>query len=66
MTVEPALLAKETAAAAPKPGRTSRLGRDAGIIFGAAVLLLMTLIGICAPLLGTKNPSEINPAFPSR
>jgi peptide/nickel transport system permease protein len=66
LTVEPALLAKETAAPRPKPGRTGRLGRDAGIIFGAAVLLLMTLIGIFAPLLGTKNPSEINPAFRNR
>jgi peptide/nickel transport system permease protein len=65
LSVEPALLAKETAAPAPKPGRT-RLGRDAGIIFGATVLLLMTLIGICAPLLGTKNPSDINPAFRNR
>jgi peptide/nickel transport system permease protein len=66
LSVEPALLAKETTAPPPKPSRTGRLGRDAGIIFGAAVLLLMTLIGICAPLLGTKNPSEINPAFRNR
>jgi peptide/nickel transport system permease protein len=26
----------------------------------------MALIGICAPLLGTKNPSDINPAFRNR
>jgi peptide/nickel transport system permease protein len=30
------------------------------------VLLLMTVIGITAPWLGTKNPSEINPAFRNR
>ena len=66
MSVEPALLAKETAAPKPKPGLTGRLGRDSSIIFGATVLLLMTLIGICAPLLGTKSPSDINPAFRNR
>jgi peptide/nickel transport system permease protein len=66
LSVEPALLAKETAARAPQPGRSGRLGRDAGIVFGAAVLLLMALIGVFAPLLGTKNPSEINPAFRNR
>jgi peptide/nickel transport system permease protein len=66
LSVEPALLAKETAARAPQPGRSGRLGRDAGIVFGAAVLLLMALIGVLAPLLGTKNPSEINPAFRNR
>jgi peptide/nickel transport system permease protein len=66
LSVEPALLAKETAARAPQPGRSGRLGRDAGIVFGAAVLLLMALIWVFAPLLGTKNPSEINPAFRNR
>lgn len=65
MSVEPALLAKE-ATPAPKPGRMGRLGRDSGIIFGAGVLLLMLLIGLAAPLLGTKNPSEINPSFRNR
>ena len=40
--------------------------RDGGIIFGAVVILLMALMGITAPWLGTKSPSEINPAFRNR
>jgi peptide/nickel transport system permease protein len=62
LSAEPALLAAEKPA--PKP--RSRLSRDGGIIFGAAILLLMVLIGLAAPLLGTKNPSEINPPFRNR
>jgi peptide/nickel transport system permease protein len=62
LSAEPALLAAEKPA--PKP--RSRLSRDGGIIFGAAILLLMALIGLAAPLLGTKNPSEINPPFRNR
>ena len=62
MSAEPALLAAEKPA--PKP--RSRLSRDGGIIFGAVILLLMALIGLAAPLLGTKSPSEINPAFRNR
>jgi peptide/nickel transport system permease protein len=62
LSAEPALLAAEKPA--PKP--RSRLSRDGGIIFGAVILLLMALIGLAAPLLGTKSPSEINPAFRNR
>jgi len=64
LSVEPALLAGETAAAPQKSAR--RFARDGGIIFGAAIILLMALMGITAPWLGTKNPSEINPAFRNR
>jgi peptide/nickel transport system permease protein len=66
LSVEPALLEAEKAAAPQKPTRWSRLGRDGGIIFGAVILLIMTIIAITAPLLGTKNPSEINPALRNR
>ena len=66
MSVEPALLSGERAAPARKPGLTGRLARDGSIIFGAAVILLMALMGLAAPLLGTKDPSEINPAFRNR
>jgi peptide/nickel transport system permease protein len=62
--VEPALLATERAAA--KPARSAWTSRDAGIIFGAAVILFMLAIGLAAPLLGTKNPSEINPSLRNR
>ena len=66
MSVEPALLAGETAAPPPKRGMPGRLARDGGILFGAVIILFMVLIGIAAPWLGTKNPSEINPAFRNR
>jgi peptide/nickel transport system permease protein len=66
LSVEPALLSGERAAPARKPGLTGRLARDGSIIFGAAVILLMALMGLAAPLLGTKDPSEINPAFRNR
>ena len=66
MSVEPALLAGETAAPPPKSGLPGRLARDGGIIFGAVIILFMILIGLAAPWLGTKNPSDINPAFRNR
>jgi peptide/nickel transport system permease protein len=66
LSVEPALLAGETATPPPKPGLSGRLARDGGIIFGAVVILLMALLGITAPWLGTKSPSEINPTFRNR
>jgi peptide/nickel transport system permease protein len=66
LSAEPALLAGETAAPPPKPGLAARLARDGSIVFGAAIILFMVLIGLTAPWLGTKNPSEINPAFRNR
>ena len=66
MSAEPALLAAEKPAPAPRPTLRSRLARDGGIVFGAVILLLMALIGLAAPLLGTKSPSEINPSFRNR
>ena len=66
MSAEPALLAAEKSAPAPRPTLRSRLMRDGGIIFGAVILLLMAVIGLAAPLLGTKSPSEINPSFRNR
>jgi peptide/nickel transport system permease protein len=66
LSVEPALLAGETSPPPPKRGLMGRLARDGSIIFGAAVILLMALMGLTAPWLGTKSPSEINPAFRNR
>jgi peptide/nickel transport system permease protein len=66
LSVEPALLAAKETTAPAKPGLSGRLARDGSIIFGAVVLLLMAIIGITAPWLGTKSPSEINPAFRNR
>jgi peptide/nickel transport system permease protein len=61
LSVEPALLAGERVAPPPKPGLPGRLARDGGIIFGSVVILFMIVMGLAAPLLGTKSPSEINP-----
>jgi peptide/nickel transport system permease protein len=66
LSIEPALLAVDRTASAPKTGRGGRIARDGGIIFGAAVILFMVVIGIAAPWLGTKNPSEINPSLRNR
>jgi peptide/nickel transport system permease protein len=66
LSAEPALLAAEKSAPAPRPTLRSRLMRDGGINFGAIILLLMAVIGLAAPLLGTKSPSEINPSFRNR
>jgi len=66
LSVEPALLEAEKAAAPQKRKRWLSVSRDGSIIFGAVVLLIMAIIGITAPLLGTKNPSEINPALRNR
>ena len=66
MSIEPALLAAEPATPAPKPARSAWLSRDGGIVFGAIVILFMVVIGLAAPLLGTKNPGEINPSLRNR
>ena len=66
MSVEPALLEAEKTAKPQKPTRWARFGRDGSIIFGGVILLIMTIIAITAPWLGTKNPSEINPALRNR
>ncbi|HML13122.1 MAG TPA: ABC transporter permease, partial [Xanthobacteraceae bacterium] len=42
------------------------LSRDWAVLFGAAVLLVMVIIGIGAPFLGTVDPAEISPTFRNR
>jgi peptide/nickel transport system permease protein len=63
LSVEPSILAAEPATPAPKPGRSGWIARDAGIIFGAFVILFMLAISLAAPWLGTKSPGEINPTL---
>ena len=66
MSTEPALL---TDAAVPAPAPVNLfagLARDWAVVFGAAVILVMVVIGVGAPLLGTVDPSEINPTFRNR
>jgi peptide/nickel transport system permease protein len=55
----------ETIAAA-RPAQAPRAWRQllghSGVAFGGAVLLLMILVALCAPILGTLDPAAINPA----
>ncbi|MGL4495488.1 MAG: ABC transporter permease [Beijerinckiaceae bacterium] len=40
-----------------------RLARNPTVIVGGVIVLVMTLIALFAPFLGTMDPTEINPAF---
>jgi peptide/nickel transport system permease protein len=68
LSVEPALLAP----AAPSPviapgfGVWRRLVRQTSVLIGGGVLLVIALVGILAPTLGTIDPAAINPAFRNR
>jgi peptide/nickel transport system permease protein len=52
----------------PLAGRARRasalrtLGRSPSVVIGAVILVIVTLIGLAAPLLHTVDPAEINPA----
>jgi peptide/nickel transport system permease protein len=64
LSTEPALLVEPTARA--PAGLFAGLARDWAVVFGAAVILVMIVIGVGAPFLGTVDPSEINPTFRNR
>ena len=68
MTSEPVLLApafRETEPGAP--GLIARrLLRNPGVVVGGAILLVMLLVGILAPTLGTIDPAGINPSVRNR
>jgi peptide/nickel transport system permease protein len=63
LSTEPALLADAAARAPVRAGLFAGLARDWGVVFGAAVILVMVVIGVGAPFLGTVDPSDINPTF---
>jgi peptide/nickel transport system permease protein len=63
LSTEPALLADAAARAPVRAGLFAGLARDWGVVFGAAVILMMIVIGVGAPFLGTVDPSDINPTF---
>ena len=59
-------LPAEAAEIAPVPRKPSTLRgvvRNPSVIIGATIVTLLALIGLFAPLLGTLDPSEINPVF---
>jgi peptide/nickel transport system permease protein len=50
------------AAAAARGGRVwSELIRHPGVLFGGSILLVMFMVALLAPLLGTMNPATIDP-----
>ena len=48
---------------APRPGLSRRLVRNPTIAIGAAILALVLLIGLAAPLLTSIDPAQINPVY---
>lgn len=67
MSAEPSLLAP-IAAEPVAPARTvlMRLIRNPVVAIGGTVLMLMTLLGLFAPWLGTLDPTAINPSTRNR
>ena len=53
----------ERAPAAQRWGTMRTLARNPSVFIGAAIVVFLALVGLCAPLLGTIDPSEINPSF---
>jgi peptide/nickel transport system permease protein len=53
----------ESPPAARRPGTLRMLLGSWSVVIGAAIVLLLVIVGVLAPVLGTIGPSEINPAF---
>lgn len=68
MSAEPTLLAPAPAAVFDRPasGVLRQLVRHPGVLVGGGVLVVMLLMGLFAPWLGTIEPSAINPSFRNR
>jgi len=60
-TIEPAV-----PVAAGRPSASARALRHPGVIAGGLVILVVVLVGLLAPLLGTIDPAAINPAARNR
>jgi peptide/nickel transport system permease protein len=46
-----------------RTGTMRTLARNPSVVIGAVIVTFLALVGLLAPLLGTIDPSEINPAF---
>jgi peptide/nickel transport system permease protein len=67
LSAEPAILdTVAPIAARPRSDVWRRLLRHTGVLVGGFILLFMIVIGLCAPLLGTISPSDINPTVRTR
>ena len=50
------------AASAKRPSLWAQAIRNPSVIFGGTILLVMLFIAIAAPMLGTVDPTRIDPA----
>jgi len=67
LSVEPTILAPIAAApVAPVKTIVARLLRNVAVAIGGGVLLIMATIGLLAPVLGTLDPTAINPSTRNR
>jgi peptide/nickel transport system permease protein len=68
LSAEPSLIAPTIpdAAARPQAQLVRRLARNPAVLIGGTVLLIMALIGLLAPFLGTLDPAGINPSARNR
>jgi peptide/nickel transport system permease protein len=65
----PASPSLTTAAEPPAPAKPTvwrKLARNPAVIAGAAIVLVMIVIGLIAPLIATSDPTAINPAARNR
>jgi peptide/nickel transport system permease protein len=53
----------ERGPAARRAGTVRSLMRNPRVVIGGLIVAFLALVGLLAPLLGTMDPSEINPAF---
>ena len=65
MSIEalPAEIAEPAPGARRRPGTVRLLLGNWSVVIGAGIVLVLALIGALAPVLGTTDPSEINPVF---
>ena len=67
MSAEPSLIAPVMdEVARPRAQVVHRLLRNPAVLIGGTVLLVMALIGLLAPFLGTIDPAQINPSARNR
>ena len=65
MSIEalPAPAAGNLVPAKRRSGTMRMLARNPSVVIGATIVAFLALVGLFAPLLGTIDPSEINPVF---
>lgn len=63
MTAPADIAVAPTQAGAVRTTIWRRLLRHPGVFAGGIIVLVMLLLSLCAPWLGTMDPTEINPAF---